>query len=121
MNKATLLTIVFFAFSFASLAQNDRRGFQGVVTSMVKQTIRTDGKEEVSVKTEIEFTGRTINLEGEAYEIVKKTFDGKNKTVFTCTKRRGTFDITYTAGESIDVVDTSNKEVATVYKSLTEK
>ena len=121
MNKLTFLTIVFLAYSFASFAQNDRRGFQGVVTSMTKQTIRADGKEEASVKTDIEFTGRTINIESEVYEIVKKAFDGKNQTVFTCTKRRGTFDITYTAGESVSVVDTSNKEAVTVYKSLTEK
>lgn len=110
---------IFFLISISSFAQ-DKRGFQGTVSSNMKQTVRADGKEDAAVKTDIEFTGRSINMEGEVYEIVKKTFDGKNTTVFTCTKRRGTYEITYTAGESISVVDLGNKDVKTVYRSLTE-
>jgi len=117
--KNAALAIFFLTISISAFAQ-DKRGFQGTVSSAQKQTVRADGKEETSAKTDIEFTGRAINIEGEVYEIVKKTFDGKNKTVFTCTKRRGTFEITYTAGESISVVDTGNKDVETIYRALTE-
>jgi hypothetical protein len=118
-----LKAFLFFTISVFSYAQsgNDKRGYQGTVTSAAKQIVRADGKEDASVKTDIEFTGRAINVEGEVYEIVKKTFDGKNKTVFTCTKRRGTFEITYAAGASISVVDTGNTDVTTIYSSLTEK
>lgn len=118
--KNAALAIFFLTISISSFAQ-DKRGFQGTISSALKQTVRADGKEEASVKTEIEFTGRSINMEGEVYEIVKKTFDGKNTTVFTCTKRRGTFEITYMAGESISVVDTGNKDIKTIYRSLSEK
>jgi len=120
--KNAALVIFFLSISIASFAQagNDKRGFQGVVSSGLKQTVKPDGKDEVSVKTAIEFTGRAINIDGEVYEIVKKTFDGKNKTVFTCTKRRGTFEISYVAGDSISVVDTGNKDMITVYRSLSE-
>lgn len=116
--KHVALAIFFLTISISVSAQ-DKRGFQGTVSSAHKQTVRADGKEETSVKTDIEFTGRVINIEGEVYEIVKKTFDGKNKTVFTCTKRRGTFEITYTADESISVVDVGNKDIETIYRSLT--
>ncbi|MEQ8423163.1 MAG: hypothetical protein RIA63_00535 [Cyclobacteriaceae bacterium] len=118
--KKAAFAIILLAVSLSAYAQGDRRGFQGTVNSAVKQTIRAGGNEETKVNTPIQFTGRSIEIEGESYEIVKKTFDGKNKTVFTCTKRRGTFEITFTAGESIQVVDTGNKEVETVYKSLSE-
>lgn len=117
--KNAALAIFFLTLSISSFAQ-DKRGFQGTVSSTLKQMVRADGKEDVSVKTDIEFTGRSINMEGEVYEIVKKTFDGKSTTIYTCTKRRGTFEIAYTAGESISVVDTSNKDVKTVYRSLKE-
>jgi len=121
MKKAALI-IIFSAVSIALFAQNtnDRRGFQGVVTATEKQTIRPDGKEEASVNTTIEFTGRAIIIESDTYDIVKKAFDGKSKTVFTCTKRRATFEITYTVGESIRVVDTGNKDIITEYRSLKE-
>ena len=120
--KTIALAIIFLTISVVSFAQAaDKRGFQGIVTSSLKQSVRADGKDEASIKTDIEFTGRAINIEGETYEIVKKTFNGSNKTVFTCTKRRGTFEITYTAGESISVIDTGNKDLETVYRSLTEK
>lgn len=121
--KKIALSIILVTFSVALFAQanNDRRGYQGVVTSTTKQTIKPEGKQETDVNTALEFTGRAITIEGETYEIVKKTFDGKNQTVFTCTKRRGTFDITYTVGESISLVDTSNKDMVTVYLSLKEK
>ncbi len=118
--KHAAMAIIFVTLSIFSFGQ-DKRGFQGTVSSTQKQTVRADGKEDVSVTTEIEFTGRAINIEGEVYEIVKKTFDGKNKTVFTCTKRRGTFDITYTAGESITVVDTANEDLEIIYRALSEK
>lgn len=113
MKKATI-SIILMIISIGLFAQsaNDRRGFQGVVTSSVK--------DEASVSTKIEFTGRTIVADGETYEIIKKSFDGKNQTVFTCTKRRGTFDVTYSVGESIKIVDTSNTEAVIVYKSLKE-
>lgn len=121
--KKAVLVILLSAVSIGLFAQsaNDRRGFQGVVTAAVKQTIRPDGKEEASVNTIIEFTGRAITIESDTYDIVKKTFDGKNKTVFTCTKRRATFEITYTVGESIRIVDTGNKDIVTEYRSLKEK
>lgn len=119
--KKAVVALVLLAITFSSYAQNDRRGFQGTVSSAVKQTVRADGKEEASVKTDIEFSSRAITIEGEVYEIVKRTFDGKNKTVFTCTKRRATFEISYTVGESIRVVDSGNKDLETVYKSLIEK
>lgn len=120
--KNITLTMAFILFSSILFAQstNDRRGFQGTVNSGAKQTIRPDGKDDTTVKTTIEFNGRAIIIEGETYDIVKKSFDGKNQTVFTCTKRRGTFDITYTIGESIKVVDATNKDIVTVYLSLTE-
>lgn len=119
--KKVAFALVFFAFTIATYAQNDRRGFQGIVSSAVKQSVRADGNEEVTVKTDIEFSSRAITIEGEVYEIVKKAFDGKNQTVFTCTKRRATFEISYTVGDAIRVVDTSNKDIETVYKSLSEK
>jgi len=120
MKKASL-TILITLFSIGLFAQNnDRRGFQGTVTSALKQSVRADGKDETAGKTEIQFGARTIQIEGEVYEVVKKSFDGKNKTIFTCTKRRGTFDITYTVGESISVVDTGNAGLETIYQSLTE-
>lgn len=112
--KKTAIFIILMITSIGLFAQsnNDRRGFQGVVTSSVK--------DDTSISTKIEFTGRTIVVDGDAYEIIKKSFDGKNQTVFTCTKRRGTFDVTYTVGESIKIVDTTNTEAVIVYKSLKE-
>lgn len=118
--KQAAFALVFLAISVSSFAQNDRRGFQGTVSSAVKQTVKADGKEDATAKTDIEFSSRSITVEGEVYEIVKKAFDGKKQTVFTCTKRRATFEITYTVGESITIVDTGNKEMQTIYKSLTE-
>lgn len=113
MKKTAISIILIFLFTglFAQ-STNDRRGFQGVVTSAVKDDAPASAK--------IEFTGRTIVIDGDAYEIIKKSFDGKNQTVFTCTKRRGTFDITYTVGESIKIVDTTNTEAVIIYKSLKE-
>ncbi len=121
--KKAVLVIIISVVSIGLFAQNtnDRRGFQGVVTATEKQTIRPDGKEEASVNTAIEFTGRAIVIESDTYEIVKKVFDGKSKTVFTCTKRRATFEITYTVGESIRIVDTGNQDIVTEYHSLKEK
>ncbi|MEP2668516.1 MAG: hypothetical protein ABJH04_05970 [Cyclobacteriaceae bacterium] len=121
MKKAALF-IALVTFSVGVFAQNanDKRGFKGVVNASSKQTIRPEGKENSSVNVTIEFTGRSIVVEGDTYEIVKKAFDGKKTTVFTCSKRRGTFDISYTAGESIQVVDTSNKDIVTVYQNLKE-
>ena len=121
MKKAAFALVFFVVISVATYAQNDRRGFQGTVSSASKQTVRADGKEEAAVKTDIEFSSRAITIEGEVYEVVKKAFDGKNQTVFTCTKRRATFEISYTVGESIRVVDIGNKDIETVYKSLSEK
>jgi hypothetical protein len=94
-------------------ATNDKRGFQG--------TVVCESKDEVAAKTEIQFTARTIVIENDTYEIVKKEFDGKDKTTFTCTKRRGTFEIIYKAGESITVTDQANKDVVGVYSKLSEK
>ncbi|GAB1444930.1 MAG: hypothetical protein KF860_11110 [Cyclobacteriaceae bacterium] len=122
MKKAVLIFMIsVVSMGLYAQSTNDRRGFQGVVTASVKQTIRPDGKEEVSVNTAIDFTGRAIVIESDTYDVVKKAFDGKDKTVFTCTKRRATFEITYTAGESIRIVDTGNKDIVTEYRSLKEK
>ncbi|MFZ1806485.1 MAG: hypothetical protein WAU36_04660 [Cyclobacteriaceae bacterium] len=120
--KKIAFFIVLMTFSIVVLAQNtnDKRGFTGVVTASEKQTIRPEGKENSAVNVAIEFTGRSIVIEGDTYEIVKKTFDGKNTTVFTCSKRRGTFDISYAVGGSIQVVDTGNKDIVTVYQNLKE-
>jgi hypothetical protein len=121
--KKAVLAIILLSSSVLLFAQstNDRRGYQGTVTANTKQTVRSGGVDEAQVKTAIQFSGRTITIEGDTYEIVKKAFDGKNKTTFTCTKRRGTFEITYATGESISVVDTSNQETEIIYKSLSEK
>lgn len=120
--KKIAFSIALITLSIGVFAQNanDKRGFKGVVNATTKQTIRPDGKENSNVNVVIEFTGRSIIIEGDTYEIVKKAFDGKNTTVFTCSKRRGTFDITYSVGESIQVVDTSNKDIITVYQNLKE-
>ncbi|MBX2913081.1 MAG: hypothetical protein M9954_06000 [Cyclobacteriaceae bacterium] len=121
--KKVALMIVMSAISVGLFAQsaNDRRGFQGVVTATLKHTIKPEGKEEAQVNATIEFTGRAIVVEGDTYDIVKKTFDGKDKTVFTCTKRRATYEISYTVGQSIRIVDTGNKDMVTEYRSLKEK
>ena len=120
--KKIALFIALMIFSAGTFAQSayDKRGFVGVVNASSKQTIRPEGKENSAVNVAIEFTSRTIVIEGDTYEIVKKAFDGKNTTVFTCSKRRGTFDISYSAGNSIQVVDTSNKDIITVYQNLKE-
>jgi len=120
--KKIALFIVLMVFSVVLFAQsaNDKRGFKGVVNATSKQTVRPEGKENSAMNVAIEFTGRSIVIEGDTYEIVKKAFDGKNTTVFTCSKRRGTFDISYTVGEFIRVVDTSNKDIVTVYQGLKE-
>ncbi len=119
--KKAQLTILIALISLAAVAQNnDRRGFQGTVSSSSKLTIRPDGKEETKVNTDIQFTARTIVIDSDVYEIVKKAFDGKKQTTFTCTKRRGTFDISYSVGESIRIVDTGNTDLETVYMGLTE-
>ncbi|MEQ8364147.1 MAG: hypothetical protein RH948_14840 [Cyclobacteriaceae bacterium] len=120
--KKIALFIVLMIITLGTFAQsaNDKRGFIGVVNATSKQTIRPEGKENSAVNVAIEFSGRSIIIEGDTYEIVKKAFDGKNTTVFTCTKRRGTFDISYSAGQSIQVVDTSNKDLITVYQNLKE-
>lgn len=91
---------------------NDKRGFQGNVVSQTK-----NGKAE---ETTLQFTGRAIVIDNDTYDIVKKEFDGKSKTTFTCTKRRATFEIVFAAGESITVTDTSDKASATVYSSIKE-
>lgn len=110
-----LLTITLFA-----QTENDRRGFQGVVKAATKQSLGPGGhREESSVNVEIQFSSRSIIAEGDTYEIVKKEFDGE-KTVFTCTKRRGTFEISYIPGNTIRIVDKANPSIETVYKSLSE-
>lgn len=106
-------------------ASNDRRGYQGTVTAAVMQTVRHEGtnvtKEETKGNTDIVFSARNIVIGDDSYDIVKKEFDGKNTTTFTCTKRRGTFEIKYAVGDSITITDTSNPDEELVYQSLTQK
>ncbi len=109
-----LITVSLFAQS-----ENDRRGFQGVVKASVKQTLGSNNQNEESVNAEIQFSSRAIIAEGDTYEIVKKEFDGK-KTIFTCTKRRGTFEISYLPGNSIRIIEMANPSIEIVYKSLSE-
>lgn len=131
-NRHTIMKKIFPALLILSVCQmawsqsaNDRRGYQGTVTSAVTRTVTHEGqnstKDEEKVSTEIQFSARSIVIGTESYDIVKKEFDGKSTTVFTCTKRRGTFEISYKVGESITVVDQSNKDLETVYLTLTEK
>ena len=125
--KYTVVFLLFLVIAPHLHAQsaNDKRGFQGTITSATRQVINHDGesamKNEQEVETSIQFTGRTIIIGNETYDIMKREFDGKSKTVFTCTKRRGTFEVSYIPNQSISVVDQSNPSMETQFVSLSEK
>jgi hypothetical protein len=125
MKKLTFLALFLVTAQFGfGQASNDRRGFQGTVTATATKTVRHDGSASVSETkgaSAIQITARTIVIESDTYDIVKKEFDGKQTTTFTCTKRRSTFEIAYKVGESISVVDQSNKDEETLYTGLQEK
>ncbi|MGE0772013.1 MAG: hypothetical protein AB7K37_09905 [Cyclobacteriaceae bacterium] len=113
MRKLAAVMVVFLATSTVwAQSANDKRGFQGNVVSQTK-----NGKAE---ETTLQFTGRAIVVGNDTYDIVKKEFDGKSTTTFTCTKRRATFEIVFVAGESITITDTSDRTSATIYSSIKE-
>ena len=93
----TLLTIAMISCSTILLAQ-DQRGFQGNL---------------YSANTIINFSGRTITIGHDVYNIVSRDFDGDKTNSFRCTIRRSTFTIIYITNHSLTVTD--NHGLRTVY------
>ena len=123
MKNIITLIIILSTTSIATHAQNDRRGFTGILTATTTTVVYSDSDEvesKTTEKTEIKFDSRTITIGTEVYDIVTREFDGNSTNTFKCTKRRGSYTLLYKTKTELTLINNDDDELRTVYSGITE-
>jgi hypothetical protein len=95
----------------------DRTGFIGEVVSQLKIDANeaTETETETSIETRIVFDSKTITINGEAYEVVNKEFDGIDLNTFHCRKRGSNYTLTFVVDDFISISDDSKPDQVTYF------